>query len=324
MEYSADKPAAVCLMGPTASGKTDLALAMAQRWPFEVISVDSALIYRDMNIGTAKPDADFLRRLPHHLVDIRNPDEAYSAAEFRKEALPIMEDITRRGNIPLLVGGTMLYFKILLEGIADMPSSTATIRAAILDEAAQQGWPAMHAKLEQIDPLSAAKIHQHHSQRISRALEVYYAGGETLSSLQSRQQLQRPPYNFLQLALWPENRALLHRRIAQRFEHMLEQGFIDEVEGLRQRYALHSDMPSMRAVGYRQVWRFLDGEIDRDHLIEQGVAATRQLAKRQLTWLRKWPDLHQLPLGQDENEAQDVSKRRVLSRIEGLMAGIRL
>lgn len=218
----------------------------------------------------------------------------------------------------------MLYFKILLEGIADMPSSTVELREAILAQAQQHGWPALHDKLAQFDPVSAARIHSHHSQRISRALEVYYASGETLSSLQSRQQLQRPPYNFLQLALWPENRALLHQRIEKRFVRMLEQGFIEEVENLRQHYALHPDLPSMRAVGYRQVWRFLEGEIDRNSLIDQGVAATRQLAKRQLTWLRKWPQLHQLPLGNDENVDHAAVKKRILSSIRSLMAGIRL
>lgn len=311
-------------MGPTASGKTELALAMAQQWPLEVISVDSALIYRDMNIGTAKPDTDFLQQLPHHLIDIRNPDQTYSAAEFRSDALQLMHDITQRGKIPLLVGGTMLYFKVLLEGIADMPSGTPDIRATILAEAEQLGWPAMHSKLAEIDPLSAAKVHANHSQRISRALEVYYASGETLSSLQARQTLQRPPYNFLQLALWPQERALLHQRIAQRFTQMIEQGLVDEVKLLRQRYALHRDLPSMRAVGYRQVWRYLDGKIDDQGLFEQGVAATRQLAKRQLTWLRKWPDLQQLPLRYDENTTVEAQKKRTLSRIEYLMAGIRL
>jgi tRNA dimethylallyltransferase len=287
-------PPAVFLMGPTASGKTALAEHLAQRWPFEVISVDSALVYRDMNIGTAKPDADFLQRLPHHLINIRNPDESYSAAEFRRDALPLMQAITERGRIPLLVGGTMLYYKILLEGIADLPPADESIRSQILADAETHGWQVMHERLEKIDPSAAAILHPNHSQRIQRALEVFYATGETLSSHQARQSADPFPYRVAQFALWTEDRAALHARILTRFELMLEEGLIEEVAQLRKQYVLDPDMPSMRAVGYRQVWDYLDNKIDRSQLLEQGTAATRQLAKRQLTWLRKWPDLHRL------------------------------
>ena len=283
-------------MGPTASGKTELAALIAQRWPVEVISVDSALIYRDMNIGTAKPDAEFLQRLPHFMIDIRNPDQPFSVAEFRRAVLPIMSAIVERGNVPLLVGGTMLYFKILLEGIADIPAADPDIRRSILAEAEQKGWQTMHEKLRLVDPLTASRLHPNHSQRIQRALEVYQLTGETLSELQSRQSFDSLPFRIKQFALWPADRAQLHLRISERFEQMLEQGFIDEVVGLRQKYNLHADLPSMRAVGYRQVWDFLEQTIDSDTLLAKGVVATRQLAKRQLTWLRKWDELEYLEL----------------------------
>lgn len=293
-------PPAVFLLGPTASGKTALAELMAQRWPLEVISVDSALVYRDMNIGTAKPDAEFLQRLPHHLIDIRNPDQTYSAAEFRNDALALMADITARGRIPLLVGGTMLYFKILLEGIADLPPADPKIRADILADAESLGWQAMHQRLQVIDPQAAAALHPNHSQRIQRALEVYYASGKTLSSYQSEQVATPFPYRLAQLALWPQNRAALHQRIEQRFAEMLEQGLIKELAELRKKYPLHQNMASMRAVGYRQVWDYLENQIDRPQLLLSGVAATRKLAKRQFTWLRKWPELHRLEIDYDQ------------------------
>lgn len=287
-------PPAVFLMGPTASGKTDLAEQLAARYPFEVISVDSALIYRDMNIGTAKPDAALQQRLPHQLIDIIDPDQSYSAADFRRDALPLMADIVARGNTPLLVGGSMLYFKVLREGLAELPAADAALRGEILAEAAELGWPALHRRLATIDPEAAAALHPNHSQRIQRALEVYYSSGETLTAYQRRQSLSPLPYRIAQIALWPSDRAQLHRRIEQRFEQMLHGGLIEEVATLRHRYTLTADMPSMRAVGYRQVWDHLEGDIDRQQLLERGVAATRQLAKRQLTWLRKWPDLQRV------------------------------
>ncbi|MBT8148972.1 MAG: tRNA (adenosine(37)-N6)-dimethylallyltransferase MiaA [Gammaproteobacteria bacterium] len=314
-----NRPPAVFLMGPTASGKTDFALAMAERHPFEVISVDSALVYRGMNIGTAKPDAQFLARLPHQLIDIRDPDQSYSVAEFRRDALQCMREITGRGNIPLLVGGTMLYFKALYEGLAELPATQAEVRQRVLDEAAQVGWPALHAQLATIDPATAAQLHPNHSQRIQRALEVYYASGETLSALQARQPRLEFPYRTVQLALWPDDRAALHQRIAQRFADMLEQGFINELVALRAQYTLSPDLPSMRAVGYRQVWEYLEGLIDREQLLASGVAATRQLAKRQFTWLRKWPDLHTLIVNFDANAPNGTMPASNLSKIDRLL-----
>jgi len=290
-------PACIFLMGPTASGKTNLALALSKYYPVEVISVDSALIYRDMNIGTAKPDADFLAELPHFLVDICAPDAIYSAANFRQDALEKIEQIIARGNIPLLVGGTMLYFKILFEGIADIPEADNSVRATILAEASAKGWSVLHEELAQVDPVSAKRIHPNHSQRIQRALEVFRSTGRALSEYHAAQAERAFPHSVLQFAL-DGDRSLLHQRINQRFQLMLDQGLIDEVQQLRERYDLQADMPSMRAVGYRQTWQYLDGEINRDELYEAGCAATRQLAKRQLTWLRKWPNLNKLSFEQ--------------------------
>ena len=317
-------PPAVFLMGPTASGKTALAEHLAQRWPFEVISVDSALVYRDMNIGTAKPDDDFLQRLPHHLINIRNPDESYSAAEFRRDALPLMQDITERGRIPLLVGGTMLYYKILLEGIADLPPADEAVRAQILADAETHGWQRMHERLQAIDPQAAAVLHPNHSQRIQRALEVFYATGETLSSHQARQPITPFPYKVAQFALWTEDRALLHSRILERFELMLSQGLIEEVAQLRSNYELDPDLPSMRAVGYRQVWDYLDNKIDRSELLAQGTAATRQLAKRQLTWLRKWPDLHKLSPDYEQKAEGAALQSSTVNKISSVLQELSL
>lgn len=312
-------PPAVFLMGPTASGKTDLALAMAAHWPVEVISVDSALVYRGMDIGTAKPDAGFLHRLPHFLIDIRNPDQAYSAADFRRDALPLMRDIAARGNIPLLVGGTMLYYKVLLEGIAELPATDEQVRKQVLEEADQLGWPALHEKLAAIDPVTAKQLHPNHSQRIQRALEVYYLTGEPMSVIQARQIAEPLLFNVLQLGLWPTDRAALHRRIAMRFEQMLARGFVEEVEHLRTQYGLRADMMSMRAVGYRQVWEFLEKRINRDQLVEQGIAATRQLAKRQFTWLRKWSNLNQLEIDFTNNNGVKSQNAPILSEISRMM-----
>lgn len=283
-------------MGPTASGKTALALEIAKHYPCEIISVDSALVYRGMDIGTAKPTAAELAQVPHHLIDILDPREAYSAADFRRDALRLIDEIRARGRLPLLVGGTMLYFRVLLEGIADLPSADAQVREAIALEAAQRGWPALHAELARVDPEAAAKIHPQHSQRIQRALEVFRITGRPLSQLQAessavQQEAASARYRWVQLAVSPQDRKVLHERIEVRFRAMLAAGFIEEVAALRRRGDLHPDLPSMRAVGYRQVWEYLAGLATYAEMVERGVIATRQLAKRQLTWLRSWTDL---------------------------------
>ena len=284
-------PPAVFLMGPTAAGKTDLAVQLVQQHSCEIISVDSALIYRSMDIGSAKPDAATLGLAPHHLLDIRDPSEAYSVAEFCADALALMADITARGNIPLLAGGTMMYYKALMDGLADLPESDATIRQQLEADVLAQGLPALHARLAQVDPASAKRLHETDSQRVLRAMEVYLITGETLSSHWARQQAYRLPYDVTTIGLWPPERALLHKRIALRFQMMLEQGFEQEVVALRGRGDLDLSMPAMRCVGYRQMWQYLDGDYDYDTMIHKGVVATRQLAKRQLTWLRSWPTL---------------------------------
>jgi tRNA dimethylallyltransferase len=281
-------------MGPTASGKTALALALAKHFPVEIISVDSALVYRGMDIGTAKPTLAERAQVPHHLIDIRDPAEIYSAAEFRSDALRLMDEITARGRIPLLVGGTMLYFKVLKDGMAAMPAADLTLRAQIEAAAVERGWPALHAELAVADPEAAARIHPHHSQRIQRALEVYYLSGQSMSALHAQQTDVEMRHRLIQLAIAPVDRAVLHARIATRFEQMLQSGFIDEVRVLFERGDLHVDLPSIRAVGYRQAWDYLNGAIDFDTLRERGIIATRQLAKRQFTWLRGWPDLRWL------------------------------
>ena len=275
-------------MGPTASGKTALAVRLIERFPFEIISVDSALVYRDMDIGTAKPDAATLAQAPHHLLDIRDPTEAYSAAMFCDDARRLMADIVSRGKVPLLVGGTMLYFRALLQGLDDLPRADAALRKKLELEAAARGWPALHAELAAVDASTAARLAPNDSQRISRALEIFRLTGTPMSALLAKGQ-STLPYRVLQLALIPFDRAALHQRIEARFDAMLAEGLLAEVEALRRTYALTPDLPSMRAVGYRQVWAYLDGDIDMKALREQGIAATRQLAKRQLTWLRSWP-----------------------------------
>jgi tRNA dimethylallyltransferase len=282
-------PPAIFLMGPTASGKTALAVNLLERFPLEIISVDSALVYRGMDIGTAKPDAATLARAPHHLLDIRDPTEAYSAAAFCDDARRLMADIAARGRVPLLVGGTMLYFRALLHGLDDLPRADAALRKELESEAAGRGWPALHAELAVVDPVTAARLAPNDSQRIGRALEIFRLAGTPMSALLDRDQSELP-YRVLQLALIPSDRAVLHQRIAARFDAMLTEGLLDEVETLRRSYALTPDLPAMRAVGYRQAWAYLDGDIDSVALREQGIAATRQLAKRQLTWLRSWPD----------------------------------
>lgn len=292
----ANKPRAIFLMGPTASGKTDLAMALADRLPVELISVDSALVYRGLDIGSAKPSPEELTRYPHHLIDICDPSESYSAGRFRRDALQAMADIVAAGRIPLLVGGTMLYFRALLEGMASLPEANADIRAEIEARAEREGWPALHRELAAVDPELAAELHPNHSVRIERGLEVYRLTGKPLSALRREQARDSVAehYDLRQLALLPRDRALLHERIALRFRLMLERGFVDEVKKLRDRGDLHEDLPAIRAVGYRQVWQYLDGRISYDEMVEAGIAATRQLAKRQLTWLRRWPDLAQI------------------------------
>lgn len=272
-------------MGPTASGKTAVALELVGRLPCEIISVDSALIYRHMNIGTAKPDAATLERAPHRLIDIRNPDESYSAAQFRDDALQAMAEISGRGNIPLLVGGTMLYFKALRDGLSDLPQADARLRAEIDAEAKRLGWPALHAELKRLDPETAARLEPADAQRIQRALEVCRLTGKPLSAQQGG---DKPalPYRLVAIGLEPGDRKVLHERIATRFDAMLAYGLVGEVRTLREKFSLQPTMPSMRCVGYRQTWQFLDGDFDMATLREKGVAATRQLAKRQLTWLR--------------------------------------
>lgn len=278
-------------MGPTASGKTDLAIYLTEHFPVDIISVDSAMVYRGLNIGSAKPSAEELQKAPHRLIDVVDPLEIYSAARFRKDALKEMAEIIEAGRIPLLVGGTMLYFRALLQGLSELPESDEAIRQKLEKQAKEIGWEKMHQRLAEVDAEAAARIHPNDPQRISRALEVYEITGKAMSLLQKEQKAEPLPYQVLKLALIPSDRALLHQRIEKRFSQMLEQGFIDEVKTLRNRGDLHQDLPAIRAVGYRQVWDYLDGIMDYTEMQERGVIATRQLAKRQLTWLRSEKDL---------------------------------
>lgn len=281
---------AVLLMGPTASGKSRLAIEIAAHLPVEIVSVDSAQVYRDMDIGTAKPGADERRAVPHHLIDILDPTEPYSAARFRADAVRLLTEIVARGRIPLLVGGTMLYFKALRDGLSELPPANADVRAAIDADAGSRGWPALHAELARVDPETAARLEPADAQRIQRALEVFRVTGTPLSR-QLGARGATPPFDLLPIALVPADRSALHRRIALRFDAMLAAGLVEELEGLRARYALHPGLPSMRCVGYRQAWSHLEGEYDRAELRDRGIFATRQLAKRQLTWLRAWTGL---------------------------------
>jgi tRNA dimethylallyltransferase len=281
-------PPALLILGPTASGKTACALALARELPVEIISVDSALVYREMDIGTAKPDADERAICPHHLIDIISPEESYSAAIFCTDARRLMVDIVTRGRIPLLVGGTMLYFKALREGLSELPRADAALRAEIDQRARIEGWPALHAELARLDPDAAARLAPNDAQRIQRALEIIRVSGLPLAEAQARHQAQPLPCRLVTVALAPSVRSVLHARIAGRFDGMLAAGLVDEVAGLRQRWQLNPDLPSMRAVGYRQAWAYLDGALDAAALRETGIAATRQLAKRQLTWQRQF------------------------------------
>jgi tRNA dimethylallyltransferase len=273
-------------MGPTASGKTAVALRLARELPCEIISVDSAQVYKGMDIGTAKPGAALLREAPHHLIDVIEPHESYSAARFRDDALALMREITERDRIPLLVGGTMLYFQALTEGLNELPEADPMIRLMIETMAGEQGWPALHARLARVDPETAARLEPNDAQRIQRALEVYYLTNKPLSALLKKPKYVYFPYSPIRISLVPGDREVLHTQIAQRFEAMLEAGLVTELKNLREEYALEAGMPSMRCVGYRQAWDHLEGRIDAAALREQGIAATRQLAKRQLTWLR--------------------------------------
>ena len=283
------QPLALFLMGPTASGKTDLAIALRQQLPVEVISVDSALIYKGMDIGTAKPTPAELALAPHRLIDILDPKESYSAMNFREDALKEMAEISASGRIPLLVGGTMLYYKALLEGLSPLPSADPIIRAEIEEKAAKIGWAGMHQKLLALDPVAGARINPNDSQRINRALEVFYITGKTMTEL-TEEKGEALPYRLLQFAIAPQDRAILHERIALRFQKMMDLGFEEEVKRLFLREDLHIDLPSIRCVGYRQMWEYLQGDISLDEAIYKGICATRQLAKRQITWLRGWKD----------------------------------
>ncbi len=293
-------PPAILLIGPTASGKTALAFELATRFPCDIVSVDSAQVFRDMDIGTAKPDAATLARFPHRLIDLITPEQRYSAAAFRADALREMSTITAAGRIPLLVGGTMLYVKALREGLADMPKADASLRALIDAEAAANGWPALHAELARLDPETAARLKPNDAQRIQRAVEVLRLTGRTLGSFFADQKSSPLPFKLLALALVPEDRSELHRRIGQRFDAMLDAGLVEEVDMLRGKYKLDADLPSMRCVGYRQAWEMLEGQMPRAELRDRGVFATRQFAKRQLTWLKSMEGLRVIdPLASD-------------------------
>jgi tRNA dimethylallyltransferase len=289
-------------------------MKLTSHLPVELVSVDSALVYRDMNIGTAKPDAEILRQYPHHLVDIRNPDEVYSAADFRSEVLTLMSAISERGNIPLLVGGTMLYFKVLIEGIASMPAADSAIREKIVREAKTGGWQKVHQRLAEVDPESAARIHPNDPQRLQRALEIWELTGESMTQLHKKQQnLVSLPFSVCQLAIIPSDRADLHRIIAARFEQMIKDGFVEEVEHLREKYDLNAELPSIKSVGYRQVWQYLEGEVDRKAMQERAIIATRQLAKRQFTWLRGWSNLKEIPFPEVNEALKIIQASSILS-----------
>lgn len=288
-------PPAIFLMGPTTSGKTGLAVELAQRLPLELISVDSALVYRGMDIGTAKPDTATLQKAPHFLVNLIEPTACYSAAQFRQDALQLMAEISARGNTPVLVGGTMLYFNALQHGLDDLPESDPAVRAVLETEAATAGWPALHARLANVDPATAARLQPADAQRIERALEIWHITGRPMSELLARNERTSLPYRLLKIALLPSDRAALHQRIAERFDAMLKAGLLDELTRLKQAYPqLHPGLPSMRCVGYRQAWQYQAGDFDYATLREKGVAATRQLAKRQMTWLRGMTDVEML------------------------------
>ncbi|WP_201294710.1 tRNA (adenosine(37)-N6)-dimethylallyltransferase MiaA [Colwellia sp. 20A7] len=294
------QPPVICLMGPTASGKTALAMALSDALPCDIISVDSALIYRDMNIGTAKPSANELSKYPHRLINLRDAAQSYSAADFCHDALAEIASIRANNRIPLLVGGTMMYFKSLIEGISPLPAANSEIRKQIETEAAEQGWEAMHAQLAQVDSVSAQRIHPNDPQRLIRALEVFRLTGNTLTQL-TQIKGDKLDGDILQFAITPKERSTLHERIELRYQQMIEQGFENEVIALKKRNDLHENLPSIRCVGYRQMWQYLNDEYDHKEMIFKGVCATRQLAKRQLTWLRSWPELQWLTTDDEMN-----------------------
>ncbi|EJL6396467.1 tRNA (adenosine(37)-N6)-dimethylallyltransferase MiaA [Vibrio navarrensis] len=300
-------PLALFLMGPTASGKTELAIRLRQKYPVEIISVDSALIYKGMDIGTAKPDEREQQLAPHRLIDILDPAQSYSAADFRRDALQAMNEIASQGKIPLLVGGTMLYFKALLEGLSPLPAANPEIRQQIEQEALTKGWSVLHDELKEIDPVSAARIHPNDPQRLSRALEVFRISGKTLTEL-TQTKGESLPFRVKQFAIAPKDRAELHRRIELRFDKMMEAGFEQEMKTLHAREDLHPDLPSIRCVGYRQMWDYLDGNGTLDEAIYRGICATRQLAKRQITWLRSWDNLTWLDSEDIEQSLETLSE----------------
>ena len=301
---------AICLTGPTAVGKTALAVELVRRRPLEIVSVDSAQIYRGMDIGTGKPDARALALAPHRLIDIREPSEPYSAANFRADALAEMRDILVQGKTPLLVGGTMLYFQVLRKGLAAMPPANPDVRREIEAQAAREGWAAIHRRLAEVDPQAAARIHPNDPQRLQRALEIYLLTGKSISGIH-KERKNRPDWStsfkLHFLAIHPAERSELHERIRARFQRMLADGLVAEVERLYRREDLHADLPSMKSVGYRQIWQYLDGGTDYSEMVEKSIAATRQLAKRQLTWLRGWPEVRNFT-GDSERKPDDILK----------------
>ena len=310
---SANLPPVICIMGPTASGKTDLAMQLSDHLPCDIISVDSALIYKDMNIGTAKPSSDELAKYPHRIIDIIDPSESYSVADFCRDAKREIADIRSKGRIPVLVGGTMMYFKSLLEGISPLPGADANIRAEIEALALDKGWQHIHQLLADVDPVSAARIHENDPQRLTRALEVYRLSNKTMTEL-TKIKGDTLDGDVLQFAISTTERKELHQRIELRFNIMLEQGFQAEVETLKKRSDLHENLPSIRCVGYRQMWQHLNGEFDHDEMVFRGVCATRQLAKRQLTWLRSWPELTWLTTNDDSNLQQVLDTINIKKR----------
>jgi tRNA dimethylallyltransferase len=309
------RPLAIAIMGPTASGKTALAVEWAQRLNTEIISVDSALVYKGLNIGSAKPDSETLKLAPHRMIDIREPHEIFSAADFASEALPHMHALNEQGKIPLLVGGTGLYFRALIQGLSEMPAADAKVRAVLMAKAEAEGWATMHAHLKSIDPISAARIHPNDPQRILRALEVYSVTGKTLTHWQTVTKLKPFPYRVLEVVIAPNDRTILHERIEQRFDQMLELGFLVEMQGLLENPLLHVDLPAMRAVGYRQAWAYLRGETNFEQFREQAIIATRQLAKRQLTWFRGQSSSHWFD-PQSQKDALDYHLRKFINRLE--------